>query len=472
MARSSVRHGYVWLWVWVATSVVAGCTVEAPAPPTAISLAAVNATVWTADPTRTVVDAIGVSDGRIAAVGPSATIRELVTDGLVLDAGGGMVVPGFIDAHAHLLDAGYGLLRDASSDGLLEDDLWPLATEPPTLRTAAEDDAALDAALAFLAARGVTSVHHMGSWTDLDALERAVSDGRLTARVYAVLPLPTWPRLRDEIDRGRFGGADGRGSPWLRVGAVKGVLDGTLGTGTAALDTPYPGSANDRGLLLYDDARLFRPVAGADTAGLQVALHAVGERANALALDVYERVSRVNGPRDRRFRIEHAQHLRPDDVARFGQLGVIASMQPTQIMYTGRRTDAILGADPTTRTFALRSLLETRGRVAFGTDWAFAPPGAVEGLYAAVMRRQADGSRRGGWIPAERITIAQALDAYTVAGAYASFDERTKGRLAVGQLADFVLLDTNLLSVPSPDIRFASVLVTVVDGRIVFDGRT
>ena len=460
------------LSLYFAAALIVGCTAEEPAPPTTISLAVVNTTIWTGDRMRPIVDAIGVSGSQIAALGTSASIRALATDGLVLDAAGGLIVPGFIDAHIHLIDAGYNLLRDPNSDGQLENSVLTLSTAPPQPRTQAEDDAALDAALEFLTTHGVTSVHNMGSWTDLETLERAVTDDRLTTRVYSVLPLATWQRLRDDIVRGRFGGLDGRGSAWLRVGAVKGLVDGTLATETAALDTPYPGSANDRGLLLYDNERLFREVADADAANLQVTLHAVGERANALALDAYERVARANGPRDRRFRIEHAQHLRPDDVPRFGNLNVIASIQPTEIMYTGRRVDTIFGVNRTTQTFPIRSLLETRARVAFGTDWAFAPPGPLEGLFAAVSREQIDGSRPRGRNPTERITVAQALEAYTATAAYASFDENTKGRLAVGHLADFVLLDTNLLSVPSRRTRAASVLLTVINGQIVFDGRT
>lgn len=459
------------LSLYFATVLISGCTAEQPTAPSPISLAVVNAAIWTGDPRRPIVDAIGVSGNRIAALGTSAGIRALVNNGLVLDAGGAMVLPGFIDAHVHLVDAGYSLLRDPDSKGQIENEFLTPGTAPPQARTPAEDDAALDAALRFLATNGVTSVHNMGSWRDLGTVERAATEGRLTSRIYSVVPLPSWQRLRDDIARGRFGGPDGRGSDWFRVGAVKGLVDGTLNTDTAALDTPYPGSANDRGLLLYTDERLFREVADADAADLQVTLHAVGERANALALDTYERVARANGPRDRRFRIEHAQHLRPEDVPRFAQLNVIASVQPSHVMYTARRVDAIFGVNSTTQTLPMLSLLETRARVAFGTDWAFAPPGPLEGVFAAVLREQIDGSRPQGWTPTERITLAQAIEAYTATAAYASFDENTKGRLVVGHLADFVVLDKDLLSVPPRGIRAVSVVLTVVNGRIIFDAR-
>ena len=450
-----------------------GCTtVDAPGPPPAISLAIVDATIWTGDPQRPLVEAIAVSGNRIAALGSSEGVRALAADDVVIDANGASVVPGFIDAHVHLVDAGHRLLADASGDDmLLDDDFWSFAAAPSPARTPVEEDAAIDAALARLAARGVTSVHHMGSWADLEAFERARAAGRLTARIYAAVPLSTRRELRDAIAERRFGGDDGRGDSWLRVGALKGVVDGTIETGTAAIELPYPGSTEDAGLLLFDINQLSAQVDAADAADLQVALHAIGSRATHLALNAYERVIEANGPRDRRFRIEHAQHLRADDIDRFAELEVIASMQPAMIGEAGPRLEALVGNRRLGESFAVRSLLDAGVVVAFGTNWAFAPAGPVIGLYGAVTRRPLEGLREASWRPAERITIARALDAYTVAGAYASFEEDRKGRLAVGYLADFVLLDLALLSAPSPDIRTAQVAVTVVDGRIVYDGR-
>lgn len=458
----------------IAAALCAVACVEpgSPAPAPALSLAVVDATIWTGDPDRPLVEALGVAGDRIAALGSSDAIRALMTDGVIISADGASVVPGFIDAHVHMLDAGHRLLADTTGDELLlDDDFWPVAPEPPPAYTPAEDDAALDAALAYLAERGVTSVHHMGSWSDLETLERARDTGRLTARVYAAVPLPTWRRLRDAIADGRFGGDGGRGDNWLRVGALKGVVDGTVETGTAALDLPYPDSADDRGLMLYDLDRLSAQVDSADAAGLQVALHAIGSRANHLALDAYERVMEANGPRDRRFRIEHAQHLRPDDIARFADLDVIASMQPARIGEAGPQLETLVGRDALAEAFPVRSLLDAGATVAFGTNWGFAPAGPILGLYGAMTRRPIEAYFRRSWTPAERITIARALNAYTIAGAYASFEDQVKGRLAIGQLADFALLDLALLSAPTPDIRFASVVVTVAGGRIVYDAR-
>ena len=430
-----------------------------------------NATVWTGDPVRPIVEAIAISDGPIAALGPTAEIRALAGDGNILDADGALVTPGFIDTHIHLLDAGRRLLQEGSSGQLYDDDESLLSIGPSAPRTTQEDDEALVAGLNYLVTQGVTSVHHMGNWDDLETLRRAESEGRLTARVNVVLPIASSGRLVDAIASDQFGGEQGQGSEWVRVGAVKGVVDGTFPTRTAAIDLPYPGTGDDRGLLLYDEERLYEEVVNADDAGLQVALHAVGERATNLAIDVYERVHQEREVKDRRFRLEHAQHLLDTDLIRLAQLGIIINVQPAQIMHAARQFDSIYDSDSRIVSFPLRTLLEVRARVAFGTDWAFAPPGPFEGLYAAVLRRQSDRSLRGGWFPNERLNVSQALDAYTVNGAYASFEENQKGRLTVGHFADFILLDTNVLNVPLPDIRFTRVLLTVVGGEIVFDRR-
>ena len=463
-SRASRRH-------WLVLLLVPACTVSAPVTPASISLAIVNATVWTGDPRRPIVEAIAISDGLIAALGPTPEIRALAGDGNVLDADGALITPGFIDTHIHLLDAGRRLVQEGSSGQLYDDDELLLSIGSSALRTPEENDEALVAALNYLVTQGVTSVHHIGIWDDLETLRRAEIQGRLTVRVNVVLPIASSGRLVNAIASGQFGGEQGQGSEWVRVGAVKGVVDGTFATRTAAIDLPYPGTGDDRGLLLYDEESLYEEVVDADDAGLQVALHAVGERATNLAIDVYERLNREREVKDRRFRLEHAQHLLDSDLIRLARLGILINVQPAQIMYAARQFDSIYDSDSRTVSFPLRTLLEFRARVAFGTDWAFAPPGPFEGLYAAVLRRQSDRSLRGGWFPDERLTVSQALDAYTVNGAYASFEENQKGRLTVGSFADFILLDTNVLNVPLPDIRFTRVLLTVVGGAIVFDRR-
>jgi predicted amidohydrolase YtcJ len=198
-------------------------------------------------------------------------------------------------------------------------------------------------------------------------------------------------------------------------------------------------------------------------------VHAIGERANGLLLSIFDSVARAHGARDRRFRVEHAQHLRRDDIPRFGRLGVIASMQPYHAIDDGRWAERVVGPERSRTTYAFRSLLDARARVAFGSDWFVAPPTPLEGIYAAVTRRTLDGAHPGGWVPEQRITVEEALRAYTAAGAYASFEETEKGTLERGKLADFVLVDRDLTRVPPERIREAAVTLTVVGGRVVHE---
>jgi predicted amidohydrolase YtcJ len=213
---------------------------------------------------------------------------------------------------------------------------------------------------------------------------------------------------------------------------------------------------------------LERWTAAADKAGLQVAVHAIGDRAIRLQLDVYERVARQNGPRDRRFRIEHAQHIDPADIPRFAQLGVIASMQPYHCIDDGRWAERVIGARRSETTYAFRSLLDAGAVVAFGSDWFVAPPTPMEGIYAAATRQTLDGKHPGGWVPAQKISPLEALRAYTSQAAYAAFDEKQLGSLEPGKLADLVVLDRDVTQIPPAEIKDAKVALTMVGGKIVY----
>ena len=193
---------------------------------------------------------------------------------------------------------------------------------------------------------------------------------------------------------------------------------------------------------------LYARISGADKAGLHVVVHAIGDRANTTLLDIFERVARENGPRDRRFRIEHAQHLAPADIPRFGALGVIASMQPYHAIDDGRWAERVIGPVRSRTTYAFRSLLDTGARLAFGSDWYVAPPTPLEGIYAAVTRRTLDDKHPDGWVPEQKITVEEALKAYTQAGAAASFEENAKGTIAAGMLADLTVIDRDLRTIP------------------------
>ncbi|GAC1693913.1 MAG: amidohydrolase [Gemmatimonadaceae bacterium] len=531
-----------------------------PSPPAPITLAVVNARVWTGDPRRPWADAVAVRGNVIAAVGSSAAVRKIASAGTrVIDAQGGMLVPGFVDAHVHFVDGGFRLasvqLRDAATPaafverirayartlppgtwitggdwdheswggelprrewidsvtrdhpvwvnrldghmslantaalaaarlgagaadvvggtivrdasgtptGIFKDNAMALIDGAVPAPAPALADRALDAAMAYVAARGVTSVHNMGSWEDLAIFDRAHQGRRLRTRIYAAVPLATWARLRDTV------AARGRGDAWLRIGALKGFVDGSLGSHTAAMLAPFTDAATDTGLVVTTAADRYQWTADADRAGLHVVVHAIGDRAIREQLGIFERVARENGPRDRRFRIEHAQHIAPSDIPRFAALGVVASMQPYHAIDDGRWAERVIGAERAGTTYAFRSLLDAGARLAFGSDWYVAPPTPLEGIYAAVTRRTLDERHPDGWVPAQKITVEDALRAYTSGGAYASFEERVKGTIETGKLADLVLIDRDLTRIPAAEIRNAQVVMTVVDGQVVYE---
>lgn len=537
-----------------------GCSSDQVPGDGPVSLAVVNARVWTGNPQRPWVDAIAARGGTIAAVGSSAEVMKAAGKGArVIDARGAMVVPGFNDAHVHFIDAGFGLssvqlrdaktpeefisrikeyaatvkpgtwimdgdwdhtswggelprrdwidsvtpdnpvwvqrldghmglansaalraagvtratrdveggtiVRDASGEptGILKDNAMSLIGKAIPELTPELADRALDTAMKYVAARGVTSVQNMGTWSDLATFERAEKDGRLITRFYAVVPLATWERLRDTV------AARGHGDAWVRIGGLKGFVDGSLGSHTAAMLEPFTDAPGDTGLLVNTPEDLYAWTSGADKAGLQVIVHAIGDRAIRLQLDIYERVEREDGPRDRRFRIEHAQHPAPSDIPRFAKLNVIASMQPYHAIDDGRWAEAVIGPERAKSTYAFRSFLDANARLAFGSDWSVAPPTPLEGIYAAVTRRTLDGKHPDGWVPEQKITVEEALRAYTSGSAYASFEEARKGTLERGKLADFAIIDRDLTRIPPEEIRDAHVLMTVVGGKVVYE---
>jgi predicted amidohydrolase YtcJ len=308
----------------------------------------------------------------------------------------------------------------------------------------------------------------MGTWSDLDVFARAWRAGRLATRVYAAVPLDSWARLQEAVAQTAYG-PDGRGDAWLGVGALKGFVDGSLGSHTAAFEEPFTDAPKDRGLFVNTPEDLYAWISGADKAGLHVVVHAIGDRANATLLDIFDRVIRENGPRDRRFRIEHAQHLAPADIARFAALGVIASMQPYHAIDDGRWAAKVIGPERIKTTYAFRSLLDTKSTIAFGSDWFVAPPTPLEGIYAAVTRRTLDDANPSGWVPEQKISVEEALVAYTRAGAYASFDEKQKGTITPGMLADLTVIDRDLRAIQPEDIRAARITRTIVGGRTVYE---
>jgi len=361
--------------------------------------------------------------------------------------------------------AGGTITRDASGapSGIFKDNAQDLIDAAVPDPTPAMLDRALDAAMSYVAERGVTSVDHMGTWSDLAVFERAHRAGTLRTRIYAAVPLSTWARLRDTV------AARGHGDSWLRIGGLKGFVDGSLGSHTAAMMQPFTDAPGDTGLLVNTPENLYAWTSAADRSNLHVIVHAIGDRAINLQLNIFERVERENGPRDRRFRIEHAQHIAASDVPRFAQLGVIASMQPYHAIDDGRWAEKVIGPERAKTTYAFRSLRDTGARLAFGSDWFVAPATPLEGIYAAATRRTLDDKHPNGWVPEQKITVEDALRAYTTGGAYASFQEAEKGSLKPGKLADVVIIDRDLTKIAPETIRDAKIIYTIVGGRVVFD---
>ena len=359
------------------------------------------------------------------------------------------------------------IVRDAKGNptGVFKDNAMSVVDGAVPDPTREQEDKALDAAMRYLASNGVTSVDHMGTWHDVAVFNRADAAGGLRTRVSAAVPLSTWQQLRDTV------AARGRGDAWLRIGGLKGFVDGSLGSHTAAMLEPFTDAPNDRGLFVNRPDDLYRWTSGADKAGLQVMVHAIGDSAIRTQLNIYERVEREDGARDRRFRIEHAQHISPADIPRFAKLGVIASMQPYHAIDDGRWAEKEIGHERGKSAYAFRSLLDAGARLAFGSDWYVAPATPLEGIYAAVTRRTLDDKNPSGWYPEQKISVEEALRAYTTDAAYAAFRETEIGSLAPGMLADFVMLDRDITAIPPENIRDTRVTMTIVGGQIVAGNR-
>jgi len=544
--------------------VVSACACSSATPE--VDLVIDNARVWTVDPERPNAEAIAILGDRIAAVGASAELapyRERAKR--VLDAGGRRVLPGFNDAHVHLVQAGEQLasvhLKDAESPdafaerigaqaaslpegewilgGDWDEQLWEPAELPtkelideltpnhpvlvirydghmalanslalslagvsrdtpdppaggsivrdadgePTgvLKIAAmslvesavpqmSDERRRAAALrglAHAASLGVTSIQDMTTaFEDVALFMDLEAEGVLTARIYAAPPEEQWDKLAAVGVKRAFG------SSFLRLGAVKGFVDGSLGSTTALFFEPYDDAPDTSGtfrpeFLPVDAARA--RLTAADAAGLQLCLHAIGDRGVSTTLDLFEEIVAANGVKDRRFRIEHAQHLRPDDFSRFAALDVVASVQPYHAIDDGRWAEARIGAERSKTTYAFRTFLDNDVRLALGTDWNGAPLEPMWTLNAAVTRATIDGKRPDGWVPEQKITLEETIHAYTMGSAYAEYQEDVKGSITPGKLADIVILSEDIFDV-APE-RWPEVLadITIVGGRIVYE---
>jgi predicted amidohydrolase YtcJ len=319
------------------------------------------------------------------------------------------------------------------------------------------------AATEHAASLGITSVTDVSGGTDIGVYQELIRQGRLKTRIYGCSPLSDYKRWQQTGVRYAFG------SPMLRVGCLKGYADGSLGSTTAWLFEPYLDDPKTTGLAGEDIPKTAGLVDGADKAGLQINIHAIGDKANATILDIFEKTAQANGARDRRFRIEHAQHLREQDIRRFGALKVVASMQPFHIIDDGRWAWKRLDEKRLKGTYAFRSLLDSGGVLAFGSDSPVAPINPMFGLYAAVTRRTLDDKNPGGWIPEQKISVDEAVRAFTWGSAFGEFQETTKGTLEPGMLADMVVLSEDVFTIDPTKLREVTAFMTIVDGKVAFE---
>lgn len=357
---------------------------------------------------------------------------------------------------------GGAIERDAKGEptGIIKDNAKALVDRVIPLPADADTDRTALAGIAHALSHGIAQIHVPEvDWNTHHSLRRLHQRRALQMRFYSMVPLPDWERMAAIVED------EGRGDDWLRWGGVKGLADGSLGSRTAVFHQPYTDAPAESGVRVMPLDALEAAVAGADAAGLYVSVHAIGDRANDEVLDILARVAERNGPRDRRFRIEHAQHIAPASISRFARQGVIASVQPYHAADDGRWAVDRIGPDRLRGTYAFGSLMKSGARVTFGSDWPVAPISPLVGIHAAVTRETIDGANPGGWLPEEKISPAQALAAYTRNNAFAGFQEDRLGLIAPGFLADVVMLDGDPLTVEGDAIARIAVLRTFVDGR-------
>ncbi|HXP65059.1 MAG TPA: amidohydrolase [Steroidobacteraceae bacterium] len=364
------------------------------------------------------------------------------------------------------------IVRDASGEptGVLKDAAEALLESAVPPLDFAQRRRFIERAMLEAASRGVTSVQHMSmDYGDLAVYSRLLEDNKLTVRIYGA---PSITRVEDQA---RLGIGRAFGGPSLRIGALKMLSDGSLGSRTAYFIEPYADDAQNHGLLFSDMLPLVKAgerLMRADAANLQVCTHAIGDAAVKTVLDLYQAVETKDGPRDRRWRIEHAQHLSTADFDRFAKLHVIASVQPYHAIDDGRWAESRIGHERATRMHAYRTFLDHGVRLAFGTDFPVAPIDPMLTLYAAVTRATLDGKNSDGWFPGQKLSIEESIAIYTLGSAYAEFQENEKGSIEPGKLADMVLLSRDVLKIAPAAIRDTHVLKTWLGGLEIYDAET
>lgn len=401
-------------------------------------------------PTKAWVDAV-TPDTPVAV--PRTDLHMLLINSAALKLAG-------IDRNTPDPDGGV-IVRDAAGDptGILKDNAKALVERVIPRPAAADERSALAGGIALAHRHGIAQVHITEiDWNAQDALRRDKVAKDAGLRFYSMVPLQDWEKLAAIV------GSEGRGDQWVRWGGLKGLADGSLGSRTALFKKPYDDAHDTSGVRIMplDDMRA--AVAGADRLGLQVTIHAIGDRANEEVLDVLRDVAASNGPRDRRFRIEHAQHVALATIPRFARQGVIASVQPYHAIDDGRWAAQRIGRDRLAGTYAFGSLIRSGAHVTFGSDWSVAPLDPILGIHAAVTRETTDGANPQGWIPEQKVSAEEAMVAYTSANAHAGFQETLTGTLAPCYLADIVVLDGDISRMDPERIQTCKVLRTFVGG--------
>lgn len=353
------------------------------------------------------------------------------------------------------------IVKNANGEptGILKSEAMYLVLNTIPSLTKTEKENAIKVAQDYLLKQGVTTIHDVDSLGGYEIVNKLLSNNELKIRIYSANPLQKWQSVLKKEGN----------SKWHKNGLLKGFVDGSLGSHTAAFNDFYSDKKDDKGLLIMNQDSLYHWIKNADDKNFQITVHAIGDRANHTLLNAFEKLINKNGKKDRRLRIEHAQHLDTEDINRFSELNVIASMQPYHAIDDGRWAEELIGQKRIRTTYAFKSLLDANTTLVFGSDWPVAPASPIIGIYAAVTRRTLDNKNPDGWVPEQKININQALIAYTKNGAYSSFDENIKGTLEAGKLADFVILSQDLTTIESNKIKDVYVLKTYVGGKEVYN---
>ena len=353
--------------------------------------------------------------------------------------------------------------------GILKDAAMDLVTSVIPAPSNQEYEDALNAAMHHAASFGITSIQDITSWPEWEAYRRLHQAGRLTVRIYARTPIPAWEKQLDILMQ------QGNGDQWLRLGGVKGFIDGALGSGTALMFDPFDDEPENSGLLfdqMLPEGIMQERAQAANQAGLPVSIHAIGDKANHLLLQMYREIAAQPGSSLRGLRIEHAQHIRPDDIKAIGALGLAVSMQPVHLLDDGHWAERRIGPARAQTTLACRSFIDAGAKVSFGTDWPVAPLNPLLGIYAATTRNVDKNRFPEGWIPPQKISLTEAVQAYTLGSAYAEFAEHYKGSLEPGKLADMAVLSQDIFTIDPDAIPATEILYTFVNGSIVYQSPT